>query len=149
MPKNPEETQENIYRTSEDRETKVLEVLARAYVSHNTSKHEVKDKEKERKQAIRWWVPELAQEERKTGYANFKRAVWHEAFFKLLEKVTELSKVGYLYECYDKVLRWLFPIILILSADYEELYALLCDDPHTRHEMQVSLPVLSGPVEEN
>ncbi|KAI6042277.1 hypothetical protein EDC04DRAFT_2564564 [Pisolithus marmoratus] len=66
-------------------------------------------------------VPELAQEERKTGYANFKRAVWHEAFFKLLEKVAELSKVGYLYECYDKVLRWLFPVILILSADYEEL----------------------------
>ncbi|KAI6013281.1 hypothetical protein EDC04DRAFT_2870836 [Pisolithus marmoratus] len=66
-------------------------------------------------------VPELMQEERKTGYANFKRTVWHEAFFKLLKKVTELSKVGYLYECYDKVLRWLFPIILILSADYEEL----------------------------
>ncbi|KAI6027155.1 hypothetical protein EDC04DRAFT_2605916 [Pisolithus marmoratus] len=66
-------------------------------------------------------VPELAQEERKTSYANFKHTVWHEAFFKLLEKVAELSKVGYLYECYDKVLRWLFPIILILSADYEEL----------------------------
>ncbi|KAI6018283.1 hypothetical protein EDC04DRAFT_2607885 [Pisolithus marmoratus] len=30
----------------------VLEVLARAYVSHNASKHEVKDKEKERKQAM-------------------------------------------------------------------------------------------------
>ncbi|KAI5985802.1 hypothetical protein EDC04DRAFT_2873644 [Pisolithus marmoratus] len=66
-------------------------------------------------------VPELAQEERKTSYANFKHAVWHEAFFKLLEKVAELSKVGYLYECYDKVLWWLFPVILILSADYEEL----------------------------
>ncbi|KAI6035874.1 hypothetical protein EDC04DRAFT_2604784 [Pisolithus marmoratus] len=77
-------------------------------------------------------VPELAQEERKTSYVNFKHAVWHEAFFKLLEKVAELSKVGYLYECYDKVLWWLFPIILILSADYEELYALLCDDPHMR-----------------
>ncbi|KIK25721.1 hypothetical protein PISMIDRAFT_9458 [Pisolithus microcarpus 441] len=66
-------------------------------------------------------VPELAKEERKTGYVNFKRVVWHEAFTKLLEKVAELSKVGYLYECYDKVLRWLFPVVLILSADYEEL----------------------------
>ncbi|KAI6005415.1 hypothetical protein EDC04DRAFT_2611551 [Pisolithus marmoratus] len=66
-------------------------------------------------------VPELTQEERKTSYANFKCAVWHEAFFKLLEKVAKLSKVGYLYKCYDKVLLWLFPIILILSADYEEL----------------------------
>ncbi|KAI5990357.1 hypothetical protein EDC04DRAFT_2873066 [Pisolithus marmoratus] len=66
-------------------------------------------------------VPELMQEERKTGCANLKHTVWHEAFFKLLEKVAKLSKVGYLYECYDKVLQWLFPVILILSADYEEL----------------------------
>ncbi|KAI6142195.1 hypothetical protein BKA82DRAFT_4331533 [Pisolithus tinctorius] len=60
-------------------------------------------------------------EEGKTGYTNFKRVVWHTAFFQLLEKVAELSKVGYLHECYDKVLRWLFPLVLILSADYEEL----------------------------
>ncbi|KAI6140797.1 hypothetical protein BKA82DRAFT_4331799 [Pisolithus tinctorius] len=66
-------------------------------------------------------VPELAKEEGKTGYANFKRVVWHTAFFQLLEKVAELSKVGYLHECYDKVLCWLFPLVLILSADYEEL----------------------------
>ncbi|KAI5982651.1 hypothetical protein EDD15DRAFT_2377451 [Pisolithus albus] len=66
-------------------------------------------------------VPELAKEESKTGYVNFKHVIWHEAFLKLLEKVAELSKVGYLHECYDGVLRWLFPLILILSADYEEL----------------------------
>ncbi|KAI6032391.1 hypothetical protein EDC04DRAFT_2605208 [Pisolithus marmoratus] len=66
-------------------------------------------------------VPELVKEERKTGYANFKCVVWHKAFFKLLEKVGELSKVGYLHQCYDKVLQWLFPVILILSADYKEL----------------------------
>ncbi|KAI6137977.1 hypothetical protein BKA82DRAFT_4333666 [Pisolithus tinctorius] len=64
-------------------------------------------------------VPELASEERKTSYVNFKRVVWHEAFYKLLEKVAELSKVGYLHECYDNIRRWLFPVILILSADYE------------------------------
>ncbi|KAI6140894.1 hypothetical protein BKA82DRAFT_30907 [Pisolithus tinctorius] len=66
-------------------------------------------------------VPELAKEEGKTGYANFKCVIWHTAFFQLLEKVAELSKVGYLHECYDKVLCWLFPLVLILSADYEEL----------------------------
>ncbi|KAI6000201.1 hypothetical protein F5J12DRAFT_784505 [Pisolithus orientalis] len=76
-----------------------------------------------------WWdiqfmfamVPELAKEEGKTGYTNFKHVVWHTAFFQLLEKVAELSKVGYLHECYDKVLCWLFPLVLILSANYEEL----------------------------
>ncbi|KAI6095810.1 hypothetical protein F5141DRAFT_1068060 [Pisolithus sp. B1] len=71
-----------------------------------------------------WWdiqAPELAKEERKTGYANFKCVIWHKAFYKLLEKVAELSTVGYLHECYDNVLWWLFPVILILSADYEEL----------------------------
>ncbi|KAI5992569.1 hypothetical protein F5J12DRAFT_907373 [Pisolithus orientalis] len=66
-------------------------------------------------------VPELAKEEGKTGYANFKCVIWHTAFFQLLEKVAELSKVGYLHECYDKVLCWLFPLVLILSANYEEL----------------------------
>ncbi|KAI6001643.1 hypothetical protein F5J12DRAFT_906480 [Pisolithus orientalis] len=66
-------------------------------------------------------VPELAKEEGKTGYTNFKRVIWHTAFFQLLKKVVELSKVGYLHECYNKVLHWLFPLVLILSADYEEL----------------------------
>ncbi|KAI6145632.1 hypothetical protein BKA82DRAFT_24361 [Pisolithus tinctorius] len=71
-----------------------------------------------------WWdiqVPELAGEERKIGYVNFKHVIWHEAFYKLLEKVAELSKVGYLHECYNNIHQWLFPVILILSADYEEL----------------------------
>ncbi|KAI5991656.1 hypothetical protein EDC04DRAFT_2613855 [Pisolithus marmoratus] len=48
-------------------------------------------------------VPEVAKEERKTGYANLKCAVWHEAFSKLLEKVAELSKFTedcmYQYAC--------------------------------------------------
>jgi hypothetical protein len=66
-------------------------------------------------------VPEPAKEERKTGYTNFKRVIWHEAFLRLLEQLVTLSKTGYSHECYDKIIRWLFPIILILSADYEEL----------------------------
>ncbi|KAI6122718.1 hypothetical protein EDD16DRAFT_1477032 [Pisolithus croceorrhizus] len=71
-------------------------------------------------------APELVKEGRKTGYANFKHVIWHKAFYKLLEKVAELSKVGYLHECYNNVLWWLFPVILILSANYEELYVPVC-----------------------
>ncbi|KAG0696993.1 hypothetical protein DFH29DRAFT_984460 [Suillus ampliporus] len=69
------------------------------------------------------WLPivsEDADEEGKTGFVNLKRVVWHEAFLKLLELVAQHSKSGYSHNCYDKIARWLFPIILILSADYEE-----------------------------
>ncbi|KIK14665.1 hypothetical protein PISMIDRAFT_116623 [Pisolithus microcarpus 441] len=66
-------------------------------------------------------VPESAKEEGKTGYTNYKRVIWHEAFHFILDGLAELSKLGYKYECYDKIMRWLFPSILILSADYEEL----------------------------
>jgi hypothetical protein len=65
-------------------------------------------------------VSEDADEEGKPGFVNLKRVVWHEAFLKLLELVAQYSKSGYSHTCYDKIARWLFPIILILSADYEE-----------------------------
>jgi hypothetical protein len=35
------------------------------------------------------------------------------------------SKTGYHHKCADDLVRWLFPILLILSADYEEQYVLL------------------------
>ncbi|KAG9310133.1 hypothetical protein JVU11DRAFT_9748 [Chiua virens] len=65
-------------------------------------------------------VPEDANEEGKLGYTTLKRVVWHESFLKLLEEFIEFSKSGYLHVCHDGIERWLFPIILILSADYEE-----------------------------
>ncbi|KAI6020734.1 hypothetical protein BKA83DRAFT_4523337 [Pisolithus microcarpus] len=52
------------------------------------------------------WLPivlESAKEEGKTGYTNYKCIIWHEAFHFILDKVTELSKIGYKYECYDKI----------------------------------------------
>ncbi|KIJ11399.1 hypothetical protein PAXINDRAFT_157319 [Paxillus involutus ATCC 200175] len=64
---------------------------------------------------------EPAKEEGKTGYTNFKHFIWHKAFLKLLKQLIVLWKTGYSYECYDKIIHWLFPIILILSTDYEEL----------------------------
>ncbi|KAG1849251.1 hypothetical protein F4604DRAFT_1593550 [Suillus subluteus] len=69
------------------------------------------------------WLPivsEDADEEGKPGFVNFKRVVWHESFQKLLEMVARYSKTGYSHQCFDKITRWLFPILLILSADYEE-----------------------------
>ncbi|KAI6005210.1 hypothetical protein F5J12DRAFT_905946 [Pisolithus orientalis] len=65
-------------------------------------------------------VPESAKEEGKTSYTNYKHIIWHEAFLCIIDRLAELSKLGYKYECYDKITWQLFPLILILSADYEE-----------------------------
>ncbi|KAI9572239.1 hypothetical protein HD554DRAFT_2320517 [Boletus coccyginus] len=66
-------------------------------------------------------VPEPAKDEHKTSWTNFKRVIWHESFIILLEDLFQLSQTGYKHKCYDEVEHWLFPLILILSADYEEL----------------------------
>ncbi|KAG2062537.1 hypothetical protein BDR04DRAFT_1123877, partial [Suillus decipiens] len=73
-------------------------------------------------------VPEDAGEEGKLGYTTLKHIVWHESFFKLLEHAAQYSKTGYSHKCHNDVLQWLFPIILILSADYEEqcMMLLIC-----------------------
>ncbi|KAG2123498.1 hypothetical protein BD769DRAFT_1628911 [Suillus cothurnatus] len=65
-------------------------------------------------------VSEDASKEGKKSFTNLKRVVWHESFVKFLELVAQYSKTGYSYKCFNQVLRWLFPILLILSADYEE-----------------------------
>lgn len=49
-----------------------------------------------------------------------KRVVWHEAFLEILKTIESYAKLGCMFNCADGVLRWIFPIILILSADYEE-----------------------------
>ncbi|KAG2029665.1 hypothetical protein BDR03DRAFT_880244 [Suillus americanus] len=56
------------------------------------------------------------------------RVVWHESFVKILLNLEQYSRTGYSYMCYDKIMRWLFPVILILSADYEEqcMMSLIC-----------------------
>ncbi|KAF8132645.1 hypothetical protein K438DRAFT_1998510 [Mycena galopus ATCC 62051] len=56
----------------------------------------------------------------KPGYVNFKQAVWHEAFFTLLESIADHSKTGIWTKCGDSIERQLFPLVLILVADYEE-----------------------------
>ncbi|KAG1796452.1 uncharacterized protein HD556DRAFT_1431467 [Suillus plorans] len=94
------------------------------------------------------WLPivsEDADEEGKPGFVNLKRVIWHEAFLKLLELVAQHSKSGYSHTCYDKIARWLFPIILILSADYEEqcMMSLICG-----HHIKCPCPVCLVPLEE-
>ena len=49
-----------------------------------------------------------------------KRVIWHESFFKLLDEVIQHARSGYMHVCHDKIERTLFPVILILSVDYEE-----------------------------
>ncbi|KAI5993201.1 hypothetical protein EDD15DRAFT_2388095 [Pisolithus albus] len=66
-------------------------------------------------------VPEDAEEEGKLGYTTLKRTVWHESFSRLLGDIKQYSKTGYVHTSrHDQVTRWLFPVLLILSADYEE-----------------------------
>jgi hypothetical protein len=53
---------------------------------------------------------------------DFKKVVWHEAFYKILESIEVYSKIGCWVECGDGVRRLIYPLILILAADYEEQY---------------------------
>ena len=59
-------------------------------------------------------------EEKKKGFTNHKRVVWHAAFRVLLEKVKTYGTIGYSCRCGDDIVRILYPIILMLVADYEE-----------------------------
>lgn len=65
-------------------------------------------------------VKETQKDKHKPGFVNFKNAVWHKAFYVLLESIIKYAKTGFWLEGADQVLRLLFPLILILSGDYEE-----------------------------
>ncbi|KIM41796.1 hypothetical protein M413DRAFT_71191, partial [Hebeloma cylindrosporum] len=66
-------------------------------------------------------VAEDAGETGKKGFVNFKRVVWHKTFWQILKDLEAIAKTGYYFKDGD-ILRWLFPLLLILSADYEEQY---------------------------
>ncbi|KAH9953929.1 hypothetical protein BC827DRAFT_1280060 [Russula dissimulans] len=73
------------------------------------------------------WLPIVhgsPSEEKKQDFVNYKRVVWHRAIHLVLESVIEVSMTGYWLICGDGVRRWLFPVVLILSADYEEQTAI-------------------------
>ncbi|KAH7906115.1 hypothetical protein BJ138DRAFT_1223855 [Hygrophoropsis aurantiaca] len=69
------------------------------------------------------WLPIVKEDKVHSGkpaFVNFKNVVWHKSFKKVLESITEHSHTGCWVECFDKIARWFFPFILILSADYGE-----------------------------
>lgn len=58
------------------------------------------------------------------AWVDYKRVVWHDCFRKLLESIEGYSETGCYVKCGDGVTRRFFPFVLILSADYEEQYAI-------------------------
>ncbi|KAK0501935.1 hypothetical protein EDD18DRAFT_1100438 [Armillaria luteobubalina] len=69
------------------------------------------------------WLPIVKEEAQHTGksyYTDFKRAVWHKAFEFILSPIKEKSKFGAWVQAAGAAELYLFPTIMILSADYEE-----------------------------
>ncbi|KAG1888363.1 hypothetical protein F4604DRAFT_1877444 [Suillus subluteus] len=69
------------------------------------------------------WLPIVVEDQKHTKkkkYVDFKNAVWHTYFYQLLVSVEKHSKMGYWFECVGGIQHCLWPLILILSADYEE-----------------------------
>lgn len=59
---------------------------------------------------------------KKRDYVNFKQVVWHDLFYKLLDSIQAYSQVKFHINCADGAECHLYPMILILSANYEEQY---------------------------
>ncbi|KAG1808960.1 uncharacterized protein BJ212DRAFT_1448905 [Suillus subaureus] len=66
------------------------------------------------------WLPIDKKHSRKLAFVNFKNAVWHQSVLKMLTCLAPLSKIGSAVKCWDDLVCIFYPIILILSADYEE-----------------------------
>ncbi|KAG2112896.1 hypothetical protein DEU56DRAFT_934861 [Suillus clintonianus] len=64
-------------------------------------------------------VKEDKQHSGKPAFVNFKNAVWHASFLKILECLGPLS-VWFRHQMLGQVIRAFYSIVLILSADYEE-----------------------------
>jgi len=50
-------------------------------------------------------LEEEAEESGKRGYVNFKRVVWHDSFYELLDSIRVHSKNGFFIRCADGVVR--------------------------------------------
>ncbi|KAH9828716.1 uncharacterized protein C8Q71DRAFT_799953 [Rhodofomes roseus] len=72
--------------------------------------------------AVVGWLPvvdEGTAEEGKKDFVDFKRVVWHKAFYEFCRKIEALSKTG--YQCsIPNIDRLFFPIMSMIVADYEE-----------------------------
>lgn len=65
-------------------------------------------------------IADSQEDKARPSWVNFKQVVWHESFYKLLETIEALSVTGCSVMCGDGIERLIHPLILILSADYEE-----------------------------
>ncbi|KAL4062014.1 hypothetical protein J3A83DRAFT_4364795 [Scleroderma citrinum] len=77
------------------------------------------------------WLPIVKEEKRCNGklwFVNFKNVVWHESTKKLFTMIAVHLKTGCWVKCWDDINHCFFPLILILSVDYEEqvIMALIC-----------------------
>ncbi|KAG1818101.1 uncharacterized protein BJ212DRAFT_1446567 [Suillus subaureus] len=69
------------------------------------------------------WLPIVKEDKQYSGtqsFVNFKNVVWHELFKHLLKSIVLLSKTGCWVTCWDNIKCLLYPLILILLADYEK-----------------------------
>ncbi|EIW75603.1 hypothetical protein CONPUDRAFT_65807 [Coniophora puteana RWD-64-598 SS2] len=67
------------------------------------------------------FLPEDPEKEKTLSYTTLKRVVWHESVACMFSGAKHASQEGFYFsKCYDGIARWLFLVILILSADYEE-----------------------------
>ncbi|KAG2034409.1 hypothetical protein BDR03DRAFT_1067511, partial [Suillus americanus] len=69
------------------------------------------------------WLPVVKEDKQHSGklvWANFKATVWHKSFEWIISSLATKSSTGQWFECLDRVQRWFFPLILILSSDFEE-----------------------------
>jgi hypothetical protein len=70
-------------------------------------------------------VEEDSAETGKKGFVDFKRVVWHKAFYDIVKSIEEYAELGFALDCGDGVRRKIYPSILIVSADYEEQYVVV------------------------
>ncbi|KAG1867364.1 hypothetical protein F4604DRAFT_1881653 [Suillus subluteus] len=69
------------------------------------------------------WLPLIKDDPKHRGtprFANFRAAVWHMAFKKVLASIVPPSTSGRWANCWDNIARLFYMLVLILSADYEE-----------------------------
>ncbi|KAG2139767.1 hypothetical protein DEU56DRAFT_871106 [Suillus clintonianus] len=69
------------------------------------------------------WLPVVKEDKQHSGkpaWANFKVTVWQKSFERILSLLAAKSKMGQWLECLDVIQRWFFPLVLILSSDFEE-----------------------------
>lgn len=65
-------------------------------------------------------IEDTQKDKHRPSWVNFKQAIWHESFYKLLESIEAYSAAGCSVACGDGIPRVVHPLILILAADNEE-----------------------------